>query len=273
MEYDMNNQSRYYLAFILFFCLNLSAQTKNQVLVKDRYDTIIAKEHEVIEIANASVSIKWLRLADHSILRFNQSTSIRVENAFIGKSCVFDGTGFERVISKSDRAPGSAGLSGNKGFDLRIEITFLSLGQLLISTIGGEGTNGVSGAMGQPGQDGAIGGNDGENGQDGGRGGDGGDAGGINLNYKSLGFVVAINDNRRKVNVINLEFTGGKGGRGGQGGRGGRGGQPRDIGGSDQNGRAVTYSQGNQGRDGMPGKPGVSGREGKPGELRLNKIE
>ena len=250
----MQNLAAYTLCLIIYlFAATAGAQGINQ----HHYSKLLVPKDTQIEIETDSIYIDTLIMEDESILRFETSSVLIIEHAFIGKECLWDGSGMGSM---------EAGEDGEPGRSISTVLVIESLGSLSVVTDGGrggDGKNGTAGSSGMNGSDFADGG-DGSNGLDGGNGGDAGD---IKFHYSSQKFLPKFNEDGD--HAIFFSNKGGERGNGGEGGRGGKPGQPvaeRD------NVKNRTITVGNAGKPGMNGLRGNPGTNGKPGEFILKRF-
>lgn len=277
------------LLVCLWMSMDIPAQSQTHT------SKLIVEKGEVLELSSESLYFDTLIMQDNSRIVFlAPETKLVIENAFIGKNCLWDASGksakkkikptsekwsadpygysakyFSR--SQGSAGPGRKGADGNPGRDISATVLFQFLGELTIDVKGGYGHmggHGYSGAAGANGSNFPVGGSGGA----GGMGGNGGDGGTISLSYACDGFSPVFN--KGGFRSIHLECHGGKGGIGGRPGKGGAGGMPtvRYDYSNARTANAIAEWEGQKGRAGRFGRNGPAGEDGQSGGITLNKL-
>lgn len=241
---------RYFKYCLISLHLAATRPLAAQLLTRHHYAKVVVPKDQSFVVDTDSIYIDTLIQYDKSRLKFAMPhTKLAVENAFLGKNCVWDASGRKGVNGKVGRKIITSldinGGDGEDGKSIAAVGVFHELGSLAITTKGGDGGQGTNGGTDQSGT--LV--NPTGGGLSGGLGGNAGNGGDLTFYYLCVGFLPLFNEGREHVIFLDS--------RGGIGGRGGRWTRIRDSRASKFGGTPPPIPVG------PSGTPGASGKDGR----------
>ncbi|HEY5825305.1 MAG TPA: hypothetical protein VIT44_13115 [Cyclobacteriaceae bacterium] len=217
-----------------------------------RFSKLEVKQKEIIILLSDTTFIDTLILNDQSQLRFMFPDNVLVvKKAFVGAGCILNASGQSGAMRDKFGAMGDNGLPGK---NLTVVIYIIKLGDITVSTRGGDGGNGIGR----------------------GSGGNGGNGGAISFFYNT-DFPIRFNSQGKQV--VNFDYTFGVGGKRGESGMSvanapmiqptiQQSSTPRDP---KNPFTAVEANRGNT--KSIPASPGLPGSNGTVGTLEFARME
>jgi hypothetical protein len=175
----------------LIVCYLLPVYVKAQAI---RFSKLEVKQGETIMMSTDTTFVDTLILNDQSELKFMFPDNVLVvKNAILGSGCILNASGQNGAAGDALHPGGYDGLPGK---NLTVVLYISKLGDLTISTRGGDGGNGVATGITR------------------GTGGNGGNGGAISFFYNTENILMRFNSTGQQV--VNFDYTFGTGGKGAQ---------------------------------------------------------